>query len=68
MPKATAYRSTVLTSPKPCRKKPNAELSLTRDPYYCCLNVLLTVCYCRASAAATGALVLPQTITPHSKL
>jgi hypothetical protein len=54
MPKATTYRSTVLTSPKPCRKKQNAELSLTRNPYCCCLNVLLAVCYCRFCCSRRG--------------
>ena len=44
----------MLTSPKPCRKKPNAELSLTRDSYCCCLNVLLAVCYCRFCCSRRG--------------
>jgi hypothetical protein len=61
----------MLTSPKPCGKKPNAELSLTRDPYYCCLNVLLTVlllprfcCSHRGPCAPPNHHTPQQTLTP----
>jgi hypothetical protein len=58
----------VLTSPKPCRKKPNAELSFEQGGPLLLLLECAACCLLLPLLLQPQGPLLPQTITPHSKL